>query len=175
VPFCCVALPIVDARTSTPPEDQASAACLPTATTSTSATSASRGYHLLGAHTGLFSSRNIRTITTLQLRGISTRRLLPSASTLVSSCVVPPLQLRGDVRLCVCECVWAAPLLGYRPIRVRIESIYCNPFSMQYNNHFTLLQLGCRAFCCCYSHTLTIGGLMQIPGLKGRSGKDSIQ
>ena len=33
--------------------------------------------------------------------GISTRRLLPSASTPVSSCVVPPLRLRGDVRLCV--------------------------------------------------------------------------
>ncbi len=44
--FCCVALPIVDARTSTPPEDQAFAARLPTATTSTSATSASRGYRL---------------------------------------------------------------------------------------------------------------------------------
>jgi len=39
--FCCVALPIVDARTSTPPEDQTFAARLPTATTSTSATSAS--------------------------------------------------------------------------------------------------------------------------------------
>jgi hypothetical protein len=33
--------------------------------------------------------------------GISTRRLIPSASTPVSSCVVPPLRLRGDVRLCV--------------------------------------------------------------------------
>jgi hypothetical protein len=81
----------VDARTSTPPKDQASAACLPTATTSTSATSASRGYRLLGAHTDLYSSHNIRTIMMLRLRGISTRRLLPSASTPVSSCVVPPL------------------------------------------------------------------------------------
>jgi hypothetical protein len=69
VPFYCVALPIVDTRTSTPPEDQTSAARLPTATTSTSATSASTGYRLLGAHTGLYSSRNIRTITTLRLRG----------------------------------------------------------------------------------------------------------
>jgi hypothetical protein len=67
--LCCVALPIVDARTSTPPEDQAFAARLPTATTSTSATSASRGYRLLGAHTGLYSSRHIHTITTLRLRG----------------------------------------------------------------------------------------------------------
>jgi hypothetical protein len=67
--FCYVAMPTVDARTSTPPEEQASDACLLTATTSTSATSASRGYRLLGAHTDLYSSRNIRTITTLRLRG----------------------------------------------------------------------------------------------------------
>jgi hypothetical protein len=60
---------IVDARTSTPPEEQTHAACLPTAATSTSATSASRGYHLLGAHTGLYSSHNIRTLTTLRLWG----------------------------------------------------------------------------------------------------------
>jgi hypothetical protein len=65
--FCCVPLSIVDARTSTPPEEQAIAACLPTTTTSTSATKASRGYRLLGAHTGLYSSRNIRTLTTLRL------------------------------------------------------------------------------------------------------------
>jgi hypothetical protein len=44
--------------------------------------------------------------------GISTRRLLPSVSTPVSSCVVPPLRLRGDVRLCVCECVWAGTTVG---------------------------------------------------------------
>jgi hypothetical protein len=44
--------------------------------------------------------------------GISTRRLLPSASTPVSSCVVPPLRLRGDVRLCVRECVWAGTTVG---------------------------------------------------------------
>jgi hypothetical protein len=57
---------------------------------------------------------------------ISTRQLLPSASTPVSSCVVPPLRLRGDVRLCVCV-RGPAPLLGCRPIRVRVESIYCTP------------------------------------------------
>jgi hypothetical protein len=29
--------------------------------------------------------------------------------------------------------VWGAPQLGYRPIRVRVKSLYiCNPFSMQY-------------------------------------------
>jgi hypothetical protein len=100
-PFCCVALPIVDARTSTPPEDQASAARLPTATTSTSATSASRGYRLLRAHTGLYSSLNIRTITTLRLRG----DFNPSAPTfgLYSSLIVcsAPVATAGDVRLCV--------------------------------------------------------------------------
>jgi hypothetical protein len=41
-------------------------------------------------------------------RGISTRRLLPSAYTPVSSYVVPPLRLRGDVRLCV----WGGTTVG---------------------------------------------------------------
>jgi hypothetical protein len=41
--------------------------------------------------------------------GISTRRLLPSASTPVSSCVVPPLRLRGMLD-CVCE--WAGTTVG---------------------------------------------------------------
>ena len=59
--FCCVALPIVDARTSTPPEEQATVACLPTTATSTSTTSTSRDYRLLEIHTSLYSSRNIRT------------------------------------------------------------------------------------------------------------------
>jgi hypothetical protein len=122
--FCCVALLTVDARTSTLPEEQASAACLLTAATSISATSASRGYHLLGAHTGLYYSRNMRTLMTMQLREVSTRQLLPSSSTPVSSCVVPPLRLRGDVRLCVSG---PAPLLGCRPIRIRVVSVYIVP------------------------------------------------
>jgi hypothetical protein len=63
--FCRVVLLTVDARTSTPPEEQATAACLPTMTTSTLATLTSRGYRLLGVHTGLYSSRNIRTLMTL--------------------------------------------------------------------------------------------------------------
>jgi hypothetical protein len=88
--FCCVALSNVDARTSTPPEEQATAACLPTTATSTSATSSSKGYRLLEVHTGLYSSHNIRTLTTLR-----PCRLLPSVSTPVSSCAVPPLRLRG--------------------------------------------------------------------------------
>jgi hypothetical protein len=67
--FCCVDLPTVDARTSTPPNEQATVACLPTTATSTSATSASRGYRPLEVHTGPYSSRNIRTLTTLRLRG----------------------------------------------------------------------------------------------------------
>jgi hypothetical protein len=92
--FFCVASPIVDARTSILPEEQATVACLPTTTTSTSSTSASLGYCLFREHTGLYSSRNIRTLTSLRLRGISTSRLLPLASILVSSCVVALLRLR---------------------------------------------------------------------------------
>jgi hypothetical protein len=53
----CVAL-----QMSTPPEEQATATCLSTTTT---LTSAFRGYRLLGVHTSLYSSRNIRTLTTL--------------------------------------------------------------------------------------------------------------
>jgi hypothetical protein len=88
--------PIVDARTLTPPKEQASAACLPITTTSTSATSTSRGSRLLGAHTGLYSSRNIRAITTLRLRG----DFNPSAPTfgLYSSLIVcgaPVASVRG--------------------------------------------------------------------------------
>jgi hypothetical protein len=67
--FSCVALPTVDARTSTPPEKQATIACLPTTATSTLTTSTSRGYRLLEIHTRLYSSRNIRTLTRLRLRG----------------------------------------------------------------------------------------------------------
>jgi hypothetical protein len=65
----CVASPTVDARTSTPPEEQATTACLPTTTISTSSTSASMGYHLFGVHIGLYSSYNIHTLTTLRLWG----------------------------------------------------------------------------------------------------------
>jgi hypothetical protein len=123
--FCCVALLIVDTRMSTPPEEQAPAVCLLTLATLTSANSASRGYRLLGIHTGLFSSRNIRIPTTLRLPGGfqpvgSYLRLLPSASIPVSSCVVPPLRLGGTL-----DCVWGGPLLGCRPIKVRVVSIYC--------------------------------------------------
>lgn len=62
--FCCVALLIIDARTLTPPKNEVAIVCLPTTTTSTSATLASRGYHLHGVHTGLYSSRNTHTFTT---------------------------------------------------------------------------------------------------------------
>jgi hypothetical protein len=54
---------------STPPEEQATVVCLPTMATSTSVTSASKGYRLLGVHTSLYSNRNIRTLTTLRVRG----------------------------------------------------------------------------------------------------------
>jgi hypothetical protein len=99
--FCCVAPPIVDARTSTPPKNEVAAACLPTP-----ATSASRGYHPHGVHIGPYYSRNTCILTTLRLRGgISTRRLLPSASAPVSSLVVLSLRLRGDIRVCVPTCI----------------------------------------------------------------------
>lgn len=55
-PFC-VALPTVDARMSTPPEYQATAAFLSTTTTSTLATSSFRGYRLLGVNTDLYPNR----------------------------------------------------------------------------------------------------------------------
>jgi hypothetical protein len=70
--------------------------------------------------------------------GISTRRLLPSASLLVSSCVVPPLRLRRDVRLCV-NVYGPTPLLGYRPIRVMVESIYCTPSIINTTLHYSTL------------------------------------
>jgi hypothetical protein len=87
--FCCAAPPTVDARTSTPPPRTRKR------TTSTSATSTSRVYHLHGVHTGLYSSRNTRTLTTLRLRGISTCWLLSLASAPVSSFVVLPLRIQG--------------------------------------------------------------------------------
>lgn len=57
----CVAPPIVDPQTSTPSKNEATAACLPTTPTSTSAVSASRSYRLIEVHTGLCSNRNIHT------------------------------------------------------------------------------------------------------------------
>jgi hypothetical protein len=86
------------------------------------------GYHLLGAHTGLYFSHNIRTITTLRLRG----DFNPSTPTfdLYSSLIVCGARVAtaggGGVLDCVCVSVCGpAPLLGYWPIRVRVESIYC--------------------------------------------------
>jgi hypothetical protein len=67
--FCCVVPPTIDDRTSTPTKEQAIVVCLLTTSTSTSGTSASRGYCVLGVHTDLYSSHNIRTLTTLRLRG----------------------------------------------------------------------------------------------------------
>jgi hypothetical protein len=117
----CVTSPIVDPRASTPPEEQACAACLLTTATSTSANSASRGYRLLGVHTGLYSNSNIRTLTTLRLEGFqpvgSYLRLL-----LQSHRVWCPL--------CDCEamldyvCVWAGTTIGLPAIRVRVSCEY---------------------------------------------------
>jgi hypothetical protein len=97
---------IVDAQTLTSPKNEVVAMCLLTATTSTSANSAFRGYHLYRVHTCLYSSRNTRILTTLRLRGgISTHRLLPSASAPSFVCVL------------ICICVGGmTPLLGCQPI-----------------------------------------------------------
>jgi hypothetical protein len=144
VPFCCVALPIVDARTSTLPKIRLLLRVF-----------RPRPPRLrLPRHLGAIVFLEHTTISTpaatfapsrcCDCGGISTRRLLPSASTPVTSCVVPPLRLRGMLD-CVCG---PAPLLGCRPIRVRVScvSIYCSPplcntsrSSLSYV-HFTLLQ-----------------------------------
>jgi hypothetical protein len=83
--------------------------------------------------------------------GISTRRLLPSASTPVSSCVVPPLRLRGMLD-CVCG---LAPLLGCRPIRVRVVSLYIVPHLLSIHqplhNSTVFIYANCvLSFCCMY-------------------------
>jgi hypothetical protein len=143
----CVASSIVDARTSTPLKNEVVVACLSITTISTSATSASRSYHLHGVHTGLYSNRNIHTLTTLRLRGISTRQLLPSASAPVSSFAVLPLRLQGDVRVCSyyihVYVVGLAPLLGCRPIRVRVPwvSIYVTiSYAIQQAVHYITIR-----------------------------------
>jgi hypothetical protein len=52
-----------------------------------------------------------------------------------------PLINLVSVRLCVCECVCGpAPLLGCRPIRVRVESIYCTPSIINNPLHSTWYQ-----------------------------------
>jgi hypothetical protein len=116
--------------------------CLPTMATSTSATSASKGYRLLGVHTDLFSSHSIRTLTTLRLRG----DFNPSGPTFgfYSSLIVcgAPVATAGDVRQCVFSVCGPPPLLGCRPIRVRVpfDSIYMSSSLMQYIKDFTILQ-----------------------------------
>jgi hypothetical protein len=57
---------------------------LMTTTTSTSASLASKGYHMHVVLVGFYSSHNIRTITMLQLWGMSARRIPPSAYSPVS-------------------------------------------------------------------------------------------
>jgi hypothetical protein len=97
--------------------------------------------------------------------GISTRRLLPSASTPVSSCVVPLLGLRE-----VLNCVYGpAPLLGCRPIRVRVscESIYYNPFLMQYSKPFIILQ-------CALTWHITLAFDLNKPSLDGFARTDQV-
>jgi hypothetical protein len=73
------------------------------------------GYRLLGAHTGLYSSRNIRTITTLQLRGDfnpSTPTFGLYSSLIVCGAPVASAGGGGGVLDYVCECVWAGTTVG---------------------------------------------------------------
>jgi hypothetical protein len=62
-----------------------------TTTTSTLTTSVLKGYHLHVVLVGFYSSHSIRAIMTLQLRGMSIRRILPSTYSPVSPSVVLPL------------------------------------------------------------------------------------
>jgi hypothetical protein len=103
--ICCVTPPTVGARTLTPPEEQATVACPPATTTSTSATSASRGYCVLEVHTGPYSRRNIRTLTT----AVDLNPSAPNFS-FYSSLIVygAPVATAGDVRLCV----WVGTTVG---------------------------------------------------------------
>jgi hypothetical protein len=70
-----------------------------TTSTSTSATSATRGYHLHVVLTGFYSSHSICVITMLQLRGMSVRQILPLTYSPISPSVVLSLWLWGDVRV----------------------------------------------------------------------------
>jgi hypothetical protein len=65
--------------------------------------------------------------------GISTRRLLPSASTPVSSCVVPPLRLQVMLD-CVCECVWAGTTVWLSATTV---SLYIVHHPLHYSTYTT--------------------------------------
>jgi hypothetical protein len=93
---------------------------------------------LLGVHTGLYSSRNICTLTTLRLRW----DFNPSVPTfgfysILIVCGVP-VATAGDARQCVLCVCGPAPLLSCRPIRVRVLSLYiyiCTPSPMQYKLH----------------------------------------
>jgi hypothetical protein len=64
---------------------------LMTTTTSASATSASKGYHLHVVLIGFCSSQSIRAITMMQLWEMLVRRILPSTYSSVSPSVVLPL------------------------------------------------------------------------------------
>jgi hypothetical protein len=136
--FCYVAPSIVDARTSTPPEEQATVV-------SPDHDHLDFGYLDIqwlssswSAHRSLLQPQHAH-LHDVETEGVSTCRLLPSASTPVSSCAVPSLRLCGDVRVCVL-CVWgghhcwaAGPLgLGFRVY------IYVFTIPMQYNQavHF---------------------------------------
>jgi hypothetical protein len=75
--------------------------------------------------------------------GISTHRLLPLASTPVSSCVVSPLRLRGDIRLC--ECVGRHHYWAVGPV----ESLYiCTTSPINPTVHSSTIQMDTGTFQC---------------------------
>jgi hypothetical protein len=123
----CVAPPIVAARTSTPPKNEASAACLPT--TSTSTTSASRAIVYMECTP---VSNPAITFAPAPYCDCGEFQLVDFYSSLIVRCA--SVVTAGDVRPYVlCVCVWGgALLLGCWPIRVRVKSLYTYPFSMQY-------------------------------------------
>jgi hypothetical protein len=107
-------------------QDDVRTAHFSTATTMSTSTSATRGYHLHVILVGFCSSHSIRAITTLLLWGMSVRWILPSTYSPVSLSVVLPLWLRGDVRVyligyifCIIDCHICQDIFG------RIDIMYC--------------------------------------------------
>jgi hypothetical protein len=86
-----------------------------TTSTSTLATLALRGYHLHVVLIGFYYSHNIRAITTLQLRGMSACRILPST---YSPVLPSPVYLVGYI-FCIIDCHISQDILDI------IDIMYC--------------------------------------------------
>jgi hypothetical protein len=88
-------------------------------------------YRLLGAHTGFYSSHNIRTITMLRLQ----KNFNPSA---------PTFGLYSSATVGVLDCMYVsepAPLLNCHTIRVRVVSLYIVPqlLSIHLAVHYSII------------------------------------